>query len=89
MNLKNLIAKLGTNLDFVAFNAHWGVVFAVLAFYPHMWLAIVLAAFAAWKEFYFDAKYEVPKQTFLNNLTDFTGYALGIALAIFRFKMHF
>jgi len=46
-------------------------------------LAVVLPALAlaAIKEFWFDATYETPKQTFANNATDFGGYSLGIGLA--------
>lgn len=80
MSLTSFIASLGTNPDFVAFWAHAGVYFAILTFFPHLWLAGVLLAIAGVKEFWFDATYEVPKQTFFENVTDFIGYAFGILL---------
>jgi hypothetical protein len=46
----------------------------------YLLLAALLAAAGA-KEFWFDAKYEVPTQTFLDNAEDFLGYVGGIATA--------
>jgi hypothetical protein len=39
--------------------------------------------FAGFKEFVYDARYEVPKQTFGKNLLDFSMYCLGTGTAIF------
>lgn len=40
-----------------------------------------LIAFAAIKEFWFDATFERPKQLFKDNAQDFAGYLGGVALA--------
>ena len=86
MSLSSFVARIGSNVQFIAFNAHWGVTFAVMAFVLHAfpWInfdllgALVLTA-AAVKEFYFDAKYELD-QTFINNFEDWMGYAAGVLI---------
>ena len=88
MNIASSIAKIGTNDTFIAFNAHCWFAFAVVSFYPHPITYIVGLVLALLKEFWFDAKYEVPKQTFLTNLTDFCGYAAGLAIGLFWYKIH-
>ena len=82
--LINLIARIGTNPTFIAFNAHWGFAFFVTHWLPHAWpsAAACLAA-AAVKEFWFDATYESPPQPFMDNLTDFGGYAVGVVVVLF------
>ncbi|MDE2022277.1 MAG: hypothetical protein KGI71_05205 [Patescibacteria group bacterium] len=85
----NPIARLGQNEAFVAFMAHCWFAFAFV-YVPvakwHLSLGIfVLAGVigAGIKEFAFDARYETnPPQTFEDDLTDFTGYCVGILLAI-------
>jgi hypothetical protein len=42
---------------------------------------------AAGKEFWYDARFETPKQSFMNNLTDFLFYGLGTGLAILVHKI--
>jgi hypothetical protein len=41
----------------------------------------LMIAFAAVKEFVYDARFEIPKQTSFDNWTDFGGYCAGLALA--------
>jgi hypothetical protein len=45
-------------------------------------------ALAAAKEFLYDANFELPKQTFKDNMTDFVGYVLGIAAAWVVIGLH-
>lgn len=86
MSLAAFVARIGTNMQFVAFNAHWGVTYALLSMLAHaiptasIWPgALVVLIAAAVKEFWFDATYESPKQSFADNLEDFAGYAAGVA----------
>lgn len=44
------------------------------------WAWLGIFAYAAVKEFFYDARYEVPKQTFGDNLMDFLFYQLGAGL---------
>jgi len=85
--LRNLIAS-GNSPDFVAFNAHcFGAAFILTAISSltnvsvHLLLALLIL-YAAIKEFWFDATYEIPKQTLNDNVQDFVGYAVGGVLAI-------
>jgi len=87
MSLTSAIAKIGTNPTFIAQNAHCWFAFSVLVTLhlgfidSSIWLFIApLLGFAALKEFWFDATYEMPKQTFEDNMLDFGGYALGLSL---------
>lgn len=81
------LTDLGENPSFIAFNAHCWFAFSVvyvsldqgLDLPRVVWTALVVAAV---KEFIFDATQEKnPPQTFLDNLEDFCGYAVGTALA--------
>lgn len=45
------------------------------------WLSAGIITFGFFKEFWYDAKYEVPHQTFQMNLQDFLGYCAGTAFA--------
>ena len=75
------VAKVGVNPDFIAFQAHaWFAYAIVYTFGAYAALAVIPAVAA--KEFLFDAKYEVPKQTTEDNLLDFTGYMTGVVLAL-------
>jgi hypothetical protein len=82
----NLIAKIGQDPDFIAFNAHWGFAYFVLHFwlsrYPaeHWSIIAVALVLAAVKEFWFDIRYETA-QTWQDGALDFFGYAVGIMLA--------
>lgn len=84
MSISSFVARVGSNPQFVAFNAHWGCTTIFLAAL-HKWahppmlpliLGVVLAAGV--KEFWFDAREEAD-QTFLDNLEDFLGYMVGVA----------
>jgi hypothetical protein len=88
MSLTSWIAKLGVNPTFIAQNAHCWFAYSVLItahlLFPDLafaWLALPALALAAIKEFWFDASNEVPKQTFADNATDFSGYVLGVVLS--------
>jgi hypothetical protein len=78
MNNPNVLAQFG----------HAGIPYGLLLtldkFHsPLFWpVAIGIMVFALVKEFWYDAKYELPKQTFITNLIDFSFYALGVGLAI-------
>ncbi|MFI5091078.1 MAG: hypothetical protein ACHP7P_13565, partial [Terriglobales bacterium] len=82
--LTALIARIGTNPDFIAANAHCWFAFAIVTVVMPHWALVPAVAVpaAAIKEFWFDANYEVPHQTFMDNLEDFGGYMLGILLGI-------
>lgn len=85
--IAKLIADLGEDPLFVAFNAHCWFAFAIVYFaavhgagLPVAGVAVVAAAL---KEFAFDAFYEHdPPQTFWDNLEDFGGYCAGVLLAL-------
>jgi len=76
------------NVDVVAQFAHAGIAYGALLtldrFHPTwFWYGVLaIAVWATLKEFWFDATYETPKQSFMNNLTDFLFYGLGTGLAI-------
>jgi hypothetical protein len=79
MNNPNVLAQFG----------HAGIPYGALLTLDHyhrnlvfLILSIGIIVFAGIKEFYYDARYEVPKQSFTNNLTDFAFYCLGVGLAI-------
>lgn len=42
---------------------------------------------AAVKEFWYDAAFELPKQTLIDNIIDFTGYMVGIGLGVLLIKL--
>ncbi len=73
------------SVDFLASAAHTlgGAMIVVLAtvffgFAPAWWIAwlgIVIAA--GIKEYWFDSRYELPKQTFYDNTLDFVFYQVG------------
>lgn len=74
------IAKVGMKPDVIAFNAHcWAAFAAVTVFGVESWPYVI--AVAAFKEYYLDAKYEVPAQTMEDNTQDFVGYCTGTLLA--------
>lgn len=51
--------------------------------WPTIGTAIIGMILAGLKEFWFDANYELPKQTFGDNLMDFSFYFLGAAIGMF------
>lgn len=76
--------------NFTAWSLHfWSAAMIVLSFghlFGHLaawisWLAIL--PLAAWKEFYFDAKFEKdPPQTAHDNFMDFLWYEVGAAVGL-------
>jgi hypothetical protein len=97
--LRAYIAYLGTNVQFLANVGHFAVPYAVIATYAffnlkYRWghpevvwyLGGAFVIYAAIKEYYFDARYEVPHQTFWDNTRDFAGYCLGSGVACLVFK---
>ena len=88
MSVASFIARVGVSPYFIAANAHcWFACVLVTIALHHMETLIVVPValgLAALKEFWFDATYEVPTQTFFDNATDFAGYALGIGIALLR-----
>ena len=77
-----LIARIGTNPTFIAAMAHCWFAYAIVYTAHRWWVAIPVVLLAAAKEFAFDARYEQPKQTLVDNLTDWAGYSAGAALAV-------
>ena len=72
-----------TNPDFIAFNAHFWVAYAVVVTFSRVWwVAPIVTIVAAVKEFYIDARYEVPPQTAHDNWLDFLGYVLGAVVGV-------
>jgi hypothetical protein len=78
----NWIAKLGQNIQFVAFWAHLGVAALLVEHLPwHRWVAIGITVLGAFKEYYYDARNEQdPPQTFWDNTEDFAGWFLGAVI---------
>jgi hypothetical protein len=78
MNNPNVLAQFG----------HAGIPYGALLTldkfqHPVLFWAFAagVIAFAGVKEFYYDKIFETPRQTFANNLTDFSFYCLGVGLA--------
>ena len=80
MSLSAFIAKVGVNPVWIAANAHCWFAFAVVTVFPSWWTVGAGIAIATAKEFVFDARNEVPKQTAFDNWTDLAGYCAGLAL---------
>ena len=86
----SFISRIGENPKFIVANAHtWFAFFAIailVKFLP-LWLAFsVCLLIAGVKEFWFDLRYEtMPKQTFLDSLTDFVEYIVGLLVALMYF----
>lgn len=77
----DFIATLGTNPDFIVANAHlWFAAFVVLASGGSTLVAVLCVLLAAVKEFWFDAKYEMPHQTTGDDWCDFGEYLVGIII---------
>jgi hypothetical protein len=81
----NFIARMGQNIQFVAFFAHAGVAALVVEHSPHRWIvagAVMVAG--GIKEYWFDARDETdPPQTFWDNTEDFVGWTTGAILGAF------
>ena len=80
MSLTSFIARVGVSPEWIAAQAHIWFAYAVVHTFGYAAIAPMVIA-AGVKEFYFDARYEVPKQTATDNWTDFAGYCLGVVLA--------
>lgn len=73
------------DVNFLAAMAHfaWAALIVVSSFllrrsWPETeWWTGALVAFAAVKEFFYDARYELPKQTVWDNVSDFLEYCAG------------
>ena len=79
------IATTGLNITFRTFIAHAGFSYFVMSWAPGGWRWVataVIVLVALWKEFWFDMKYEVPKQSIVDGITDFTGYTTGVILGL-------
>lgn len=58
---------------------------AYLSNNSHAWtlfFAALLVAYAGVKEFWYDAKYEIPVQTWKDNLLDFSMYVVGLIVGL-------
>lgn len=79
MNDANVLAQIGH------FLGGYGVVLTA-AFLGGRWaaasLGVALLAYAGVKEFWYDANYEIPKQTDADNWLDFSMYAAGIVIGL-------
>ena len=87
-----------SSVTYLAFMAHsaWACAGVLAAFilgglHAAEIATVVWMAFAAVKEFVFDANFEVPKQTAQDNWGDFGGYCAGLVLAwvllVIQFKV--
>jgi hypothetical protein len=90
MNIASKIAAFGEDPAFVAFNAHCWFAFSLMSvcrtYLAPLHLATFFTLTAFVKEFWFDLRYEsTPRQTVLDSLHDFVGYAFGICLGYFWF----
>jgi hypothetical protein len=81
MSLSSFIARVGTSPSWITDNAHFWFAYAVVLTSRQAWMVLPVILLALVKEFWFDAKFEVPKQTFADNMTDFLGYTLGSIVA--------
>lgn len=83
-SIAKFIAELGVNQNWIAANAHfWFAMSFILLAHGSIFAAIAFLVIAGLKEFWFDATFEEPKQSFEDNAIDFTEYALGIVFGFF------
>jgi len=87
MSIASIVNRLNASSAFVSFNVHsWFACTAVyhVAKYNHQLVltAVIFAALTALKEYWFDANYEIPKQTFVDSSIDWGSYLFGTVLAI-------
>jgi len=88
MSLKTFISGVGTNPNFIAWNAHWGfgffvVVAGVHTHVPLWWIVSFFTVLFGFKEFWFDKHFELaPPQSFVDNLIDFLGYMTGMLAGV-------
>ncbi len=66
--------------------ASYAIILTVNRFTRKQWIvnltSVLMALYALLKEFWFDATYEIPHQTFKDNMLDFSMYSVGILLAL-------
>lgn len=80
MSLSTILQKIVTP-GFITYNAHvWFSYAVVFTFYKPEVAAVAVVA-AGVKEFYIDKHFEAD-QSFTDNLTDFSGYCVGVVLAV-------
>lgn len=79
MNDANVLAQIGHFLGGYA-------IVLTAAFFGRQWAALgfgaALLVYAAVKEFWYDANYEIPHQTAADNWLDFSMYAVGITVGL-------
>lgn len=90
MSLKSVFTNTWmNNVNYLAAMAHigWAALIIVLAaLFSNVslvwcgWISLAFVACAFVKEYWYDANYELPKQTFADNTTDFLAYVAGVAL---------
>jgi hypothetical protein len=80
MSLQSFIARVEGRRARLCHAPFW-FAFSVVAISHRPWVALAVAGLAAIKEFWFDARYEIPKQTFQDNFADWTGYIAGAAIS--------
>lgn len=73
-----------TNYNFIAFMAHSCSALSLMLLTGYLlgstWtmpMALAIMVFAGVKEFWYDIKYELPKQTVTDGFLDFAGYIAG------------
>jgi multisubunit Na+/H+ antiporter MnhB subunit len=85
----NLTNKWMNDPTYLAQAAHLLGAYSVMITAGHFWghvgciiAAIVFTALTAVKEFWYDANYEIPKQTNFDNILDFSMYAVGTIIGL-------
>ncbi len=70
--------------------ASYAIILTVNRFTRKRWVvnltSSLMATYALLKEFWYDATYEIPHQTFKDNMLDFSMYSVGILLALLIVK---
>jgi hypothetical protein len=77
MTIKSTFSNIATNPDFIAFNAHCWFAYMLVHTFHVTWVFWWVLIGSAIKEFYIDKHFESPPQSFMDNLKDWLGYALG------------
>jgi hypothetical protein len=85
-----------SNTQFLAFMGHagWAALITLAVAYLGATFAVLGWVTAAWvlaaglKEYWYDANYEVPHQTFAMNTQDFVGYVTGLVIAWMLIAIH-
>ncbi len=78
MKIVSLIGIIGENPNFIAFMAHSFFAAFIFSLFPSWTAVAVFYVIAAFKEFWYDIKYETnPSQTYADSALDFVGYLTG------------